>query len=239
MDTSNTSDFPVPVPGGPPSTLSAVDDSLFEFSQHPPDEAARVSLLSYLNPRRLVGNIRFSPLICAGDACRYTAHCPLAIRKHPLPIGDACPVEMQRMVTSISERAREMGIQMDHYTDVAELADVAYLEILIDRASQELGNVGTGGMVISDDVGFDRQGNVIRQRKTNPALLAIEKMRMLKTRILKDLEATRKGRRQAGHQERQSQAESLAKARKALADMSSSDKELLGKALDAHQRRQT
>jgi hypothetical protein len=170
---------------------SSEKKEIVKFGSHELTEAQKDAIAAYLNPiDKVSGGVRFLPLICYDDRCRYKAHCPLHLLKLPRPTGDPCSVEISQLQNTQKEYIEELQIQPEDYTDRRQVDMLALLETLINRAMQEL-STQDGSIAIDVPVGTDAKGRPVYSKTLHPSVLALEKAMAARARILKDLVATR------------------------------------------------
>lgn len=197
-----------------------------EFSPHNLSTTQLSVINRYLDPSNVLAGIRFTALICQDTACPYKKYCPLHITQEARPLGAPCPVEIKRMAQIIQGRVHELGIKPENFTDLESVAEVARLDIMIARSEMEIADTK---LVIDNAVGIDAKGHPLYVKVLNPAVQALEKFSMLKQRKLKELEATRRAKREAGEIQGRTDGMNLANMDKFLRDQKKRDAELKAK----------
>lgn len=120
--------------------------------------------------------------------CKYRPSCPLDQVHIQLPIGYECPVE--RTMLSMEAKKLRDGLEVgpDDPWSLALTEYASLWKVLMRRGLIE----STNGVVVESYRGVDKAGNVLYEKKLNPALEFVEKARKVLHDIGEDLIATRK-----------------------------------------------
>lgn len=129
------------------------------------------------------------PIICKGHACPYFETC--WIPEEDLQIGERCPIEIAAILERFDKYCKELSIDVDNeIVDAGLVKDVVDIEIMMVRAD---GLLAKDGNLIEEVVaGVSPKGQEYYRPELHPAVELKEKLRKEKTRILNQLNATRK-----------------------------------------------
>lgn len=128
------------------------------------------------------------PIICKGRACPYFQTC--WIPEGDLQVGERCPIEIAAIVERFDTYCEKLGVPEDDIVDSGLVKEVVDIEIMMLRADSLL---ATNGNFIEEVVaGITPKGQEILRPELHQAVEFKEKLRREKTRILNQLNATRK-----------------------------------------------
>jgi hypothetical protein len=135
------------------------------------------------------------PIICKGKACPYFQTC--WIPEADLQVGERCPIEIGAILDRFDRYCEQLGINPEKEIVDAGLAkEVVDIEIMMVRAD---GLLAKDGNLIEEVVaGVTPKGQEYYKPELHPAVELKEKLRKEKTRILNQLNATRKDKKGEG-----------------------------------------
>lgn len=143
--------------------------------------------------RKQVGSVHgmFSsvPIICRGRSCPYFHTCFIPLDE--LQPGKRCPIEIATILERFDQYCRELNIDPEkEIVDAGLVKEVVDLEIMMVRAD---GLLARDASVIEEVVGgMTQKGQKYYKPQIHTAVELKEKLRKEKTRILNQLNATRK-----------------------------------------------
>lgn len=129
------------------------------------------------------------PIICQGRACPYFDTC--WIPEPDLQVGDRCPIEIAAIIERFDAYCQELNVNTEsEIIDAGLVKDVVDLEIMMVRAD---GYLAKDAALIRDVVaGVSPKGQEYYRPEIHQAVELKERLRKEKTRILNQLNATRK-----------------------------------------------
>lgn len=134
------------------------------------------------------------PIKCKGDQCPYFGTCAIDVLS--LPIGERCPIEIATLLTRFEKYCQELDITEDMAVDMGQVKELVDLEVMIlrcdskmamsvDFVEESLKDVTKNGVYIYEKV---------VSQEAQYKLTLYERH----SKILKDLNATRSGKKEAG-----------------------------------------
>lgn len=135
------------------------------------------------------------PIICKGQACPYFQTC--WIPEADLQVGGRCPIEIGAILERFDTYCDQLKIvPEDEIVDAGLVKEVVDIEIMMVRAD---GLLAKDGNLIEEVVaGISPKGQEYYRPEVHPAVELKEKLRKEKTRILNQLNATRKDKKSDG-----------------------------------------
>lgn len=135
------------------------------------------------------------PIICKGRSCPYFQTC--WIPEADLQVGERCPIEIGAILERFDKYCAQLNIvPEDEIVDAGLVKDVVDIEIMMVRAD---GLLAKDGNLIEEVVaGISPKGQEYYKPEIHPAVELKEKLRKEKTRILNQLNATRKDNKDSG-----------------------------------------
>lgn len=132
------------------------------------------------------------PMICKGTECPLHELCDIPIRKRP--VFKRCPIEIAAIIDRYDKYCEELNIGPDNYFDQSQVKDLVDTEIKLLRTN---GHLAISGTFIDEVVAeIDRNGNAYYKNELNKATEYEEKLLTRKSKILADLNTTRKAKNQ-------------------------------------------
>lgn len=135
------------------------------------------------------------PIICKGRSCPYFQTC--WIPEADLQVGERCPIEIGAILERFDKYCEQLKINPEEeIVDAGLVKDVVDIEIMMVRAD---GLLAKDGNLIEEVVaGVTPKGQEYYKPEIHPAVELKEKLRKEKTRILNQLNATRKDKKGDG-----------------------------------------
>lgn len=131
------------------------------------------------------------PIICRGEQCPYFQTC--FIPEDDLQIGERCPIEIATILERFDRHCLSLNIDADSINDTVDagiVKDVVDIEIMILRCDNLL---AINGNLIDEVVaGVTPKGQEIMRPEINKAVELKQELRRERTRLLNQLNATRK-----------------------------------------------
>lgn len=129
------------------------------------------------------------PMICKGMLCPFRGTC--WIEANDLIEGDRCPIEIATIMQQYENYCRELSIQDDEIVDQSLVRQLIDLEIQMMRADSKL---ATSPDIVKEVVGAinQRTGDVYYKDEINPVVELKGTLRQQHHRVLNQLQATRK-----------------------------------------------
>ncbi len=132
------------------------------------------------------------PMICKGSQCPSNALCHIPIRKRPTL--KRCPIEIGFLVDRYDKLCQELEVGPEDYFDQGQIKDLVDIELKLIRAN---GQLAIAGHFIEDVVAaVDDKGNEITRPELHKATEYEERLLSRKSKILADLRATRKSKKE-------------------------------------------
>lgn len=132
------------------------------------------------------------PMICKGTECPMHELCDIPIRKRP--VFKRCPIEIAAIIDRYDKYATELGIGPEEYFDQSQLKDLVDIEVKLLRTN---GHLAISGHFIEQVVSaIDDKGNIHTRPELNKATEYEEKLLARKSKILADLNTTRRAKNQ-------------------------------------------
>lgn len=135
------------------------------------------------------------PIICKGHACPYFQTC--WIPEADLQVGERCPIEIGAILERFDRYCDELRINpQEEMVDAGLVKEVVDIEIMMVRAD---GLLAKDGNLIEEVVaGVSPKGQEYYRPEIHLAVELKERLRKEKTRILNQLNATRKDKKGEG-----------------------------------------
>lgn len=135
------------------------------------------------------------PIICKGQSCPYFQTC--WIPEADLQVGERCPIEIGAILERFDRYCDELGVNpQDEIVDAGLVKEVVDIEIMMVRAD---GLLAKDGNLIEEVVaGVSPKGQEYYKPEIHLAVELKERLRKEKTRILNQLNATRKDKKGEG-----------------------------------------
>lgn len=132
------------------------------------------------------------PMICKGTECPMHELCDIPIRKRP--VFKRCPIEIAAIIDRYDKYASELGLGPEDYFDQSQVKDLIDIEVKLLRTN---GHLAISGHFIQEVVAaIDDKGNVHTRPELNKATEYEEKLLARKSKILADLNSTRRAKNQ-------------------------------------------
>lgn len=132
------------------------------------------------------------PMVCKGTECPLHELCDIPIRKRP--VFKRCPIEIAAIIDRYDKYCEELRIGPENYFDQSQVKDLVDIEIKLMRAN---GHLAISGDFIQDVVfALDSKGNPFSRPELHKATEYEERLLSRKSRILADLNTTRKAKNQ-------------------------------------------
>lgn len=127
-----------------------------------------------------------TPMICKGTSCPLSDLCDIPIRKRP--VFNRCPIEIATIVELYDRYCEQLGIPSNDYLNQSQVKDLVDTEIKLMRAAGVLAIDAT----FIEEVVFatDNKGNPYSRNELHKATEYEEKLLKQKAKILSDLNAT-------------------------------------------------
>lgn len=203
-DTDAGDDFIV-TPSGPPTTslstirssnkkdvLNILEESFDDYSDIELTEEESTKLQKTLK-RLSTGSSSFILLNCHGAACPFASKCPLVKMQGPrgtphgkAPVGKDCLLEASMLRDAASSYLLEYEVDINSYTEVNIVTELAELEVLLWRINMQLGMEGNSLLVKDQIIGFDRGTHeAITQQQVSPLFEQKLKLSTRKSKLIK------------------------------------------------------
>lgn len=131
------------------------------------------------------------PVTCTADACPFKTDCPYwMIGK--APIGKPCLVEEDILDFYTEEFGREYGVDENSPTERLLVQELAELLVYEMRATRVLARAANAEMTQTDIIGFDSEGEPIKQESIHRAWELKERCKSRRMKILDALVGTRR-----------------------------------------------
>lgn len=129
------------------------------------------------------------PMVCRGTACPYFETC--WIPEEDLQVGDRCPIEIAAILERFDGYCEELNVDPEReMIDASLVKDVVDIDVMMVRAD---GYLAKDAALIKDVVaGISPKGQEYYKPEIHQAVELKEKLRKERTRILNQLNATRK-----------------------------------------------
>lgn len=128
------------------------------------------------------------PMVCKGADCPLHAMCTVPLNNRP--VGGRCPIEIAAIIDRYDKYYEELGLGPEDYFDQSQVKDLVDVEVKLLRAN---GHLATSASFIEQVVtAVDENGNAHYRPELNKATEYEEKLLARKSKILSDLNATRK-----------------------------------------------
>lgn len=163
--------------------LKTLDMNLDDYGDlvFTPAEARRIS--AHIAKLR-TGSTAVVPLICQGLACPFGDRCPfVAINK--IPLGRACLTEVQMLKHYLMQYIAEYEIDPGSFTELSYCNELAEIEVYLWRINNNLAKPAYAELMIDQNMGADRNGDVITQKQISPLILVKDKLLSRKSKIIK------------------------------------------------------
>ena len=147
-----------------------------------PAEARRIS--AHITKLR-TGSTAVVPLICQGEErCPFAARCPFA-QVHHCPVGRQCLLEVQMLKHYLFQYMNEYQIDPESFTELSYCNELAEIEVYLWRINNNLAKAEYAELMIDQNMGADRNGNIITQKQISPLVLVKDKLLSRKSKIIK------------------------------------------------------
>jgi len=138
-------------------------------------------------------------IICQDHQCPYFESCPLVREDIPRPLGDPCVVEETVKRNWAALYYEEIGIADDGYAAIDRGVVIDLMNTMLDikRAQDELvsGKNSQSSVITQRDLkGWTKDDEPIVELKVNPIHLYLKNARIIKSKLLESLVATREAR---------------------------------------------
>lgn len=129
------------------------------------------------------------PIVCRGRACPYFETCWLP--EADLQVGERCPIEIATILERFEAYIEELNVDVNtEIIDAGLVKDIVDIEIMMVRAD---GYLAKDAALIQDVVaGVSPKGQEYYKPEIHQAVDLKERLRKEKTRIMNQLNATRK-----------------------------------------------
>ena len=135
------------------------------------------------------------PIICKGRACPYFQTC--WIPESDLQVGERCPIEIATILERFEKYCEELNIDPEgEIVDAGLVKEIVDLEIMMVRADGLLAR--DGNLIEQVVAGVTPKGQAYHRPEIHMAVELKERLRKEKTRILNQLNATRKDKKSDG-----------------------------------------
>jgi hypothetical protein len=135
------------------------------------------------------------PMVCKGTDCPLHEVCTVPIKKRPF--GQRCPIEIAAIIDRYEKYCTELGVGPEDYFDQSQVKDLVDVEVKLLRAN---GHLAISGNFIEQVVqAIDDNGNAHYRPELHKATEYEEKLLARKSKILADLNTTRKAKKQDNH----------------------------------------
>lgn len=133
-----------------------------------------------------------TPMICKGSSCPLSNLCDIPISKRP--VFNRCPIEIATIVELYDRYCAQLGIASDDYLNQSQVKDLVDTEVKLMRAAGQLAISGD----FTEEVIFatDNKGNPYSRNELHKATEYEEKLLKQKAKILSDLNATLRQKKQ-------------------------------------------
>lgn len=128
------------------------------------------------------------PMVCKGADCPMSEVCTVAMQNRP--IGQRCPIEIAAIIDRYDKYCEQLGLGPEDYFDLSQVKDLVDIEVKLLRANGQLAI--SGNFIEQVVTGIDDQGNAHLRPELHKATEYEEKLLSRKSKILADLNATRK-----------------------------------------------
>lgn len=134
------------------------------------------------------------PIKCNGDTCPYFGTCSIDVLS--LPVGERCPIEIATLLTRFEKYCNELEITDDMPVDLGQVKELIDLEVMILRCDSKMAmNVD----FIEDSlVDVTKGGVYIYEKKVTQEAQFKLSLYERHSKILKDLNASRASKKEAG-----------------------------------------
>lgn len=139
----------------------------------------------------LLANI---PVKCKGDQCPYFGTCSIDMLS--LPVGERCPVEIATLLTRFEKYCNELEITDDMPVDMGQVKELIDLEIMILRCDSKMAM--SVDFVEDSLVDVTKGGVYIYEKKVTQEAQFKLSLYERHSKILKDLNASRASKKEAG-----------------------------------------
>lgn len=136
------------------------------------------------------------PIICQGQACPYFSTC--FIPQADLQIGERCPIEIAAILSRFDKHCQALGIDPDKIEDTVDagiVKDVVDIEVMILRCDNLIAI--SGNMIEEVVAAVTPKGQEIRRPEITKAVELKQDLRRERTRLLNQLMATRKDKKES------------------------------------------
>jgi hypothetical protein len=132
------------------------------------------------------------PMVCKGADCPLHKVCTVPLNKRP--VDQRCPIEIAAIIDRYEKYCGELGVGPEDYFDQSQVKDLVDCEVKLMRAN---GHLAISGNFIEQVVSaIDDKGNVHYRPELHKATEYEEKLLVRKSRILTELNTTRKAKKQ-------------------------------------------
>lgn len=128
------------------------------------------------------------PMVCKGGDCPMSEVCTVAMQNRP--VGQRCPIEIAAIIDRYDKYCEQLGLTEQDYFDLSQVKDLVDIEVKLLRANGQLAI--SGNFIEQVVTGIDDQGNAHLRPELHKATEYEEKLLSRKSKILADLNATRK-----------------------------------------------
>lgn len=128
------------------------------------------------------------PMVCKGGDCPMSEVCTVAMQNRPF--GQRCPIEIAAIIDRYDKYCEELGLGPNDYFDQSQVKDLVDIEVKLLRANGQLAI--SGNFIEQVVTGIDDNGNAHLRPELHKATEYEEKLLARKSKILADLNATRK-----------------------------------------------
>src|SRR3990167_2108570 len=144
-------------------------------------------------------------ILCKDTECPYFESCPLVRAQVPRPVGKPCVVEDTVKRNWAALYYAEIGVAEDGYAAVDRGVVIDLMNTMLDikRAQDELasGDRGSNSVITQRDLkGWTKDNEPIVELKVNPIHVYLKNARLIKSKLLESLIATRESRAKNKHQ---------------------------------------
>lgn len=177
------------IPGVNKNALSEIQN-MWKLSPLAMSKVQQVAVTS--NSRyALLANI---PVKCKGDQCPYFGTCSIDMLS--LPVGERCPVEIATLLTRFEKYCNELEITDDMSVDMGQVKELIDLEIMILRCDSKMAM--SVDFIEDSLVDVTKGGVYIYEKKVTQEAQFKLSLYERHSKILKELNASRSSKKEAG-----------------------------------------